>query len=268
MPVKGIDEEKCSGCGQCINDCPSLNFSIDDGKRKAVFSPLACMGCGHCIAICPEDAIIYKSMKGEALSFGSALDPSTLISDETMYRLMRAKRSVRQYKKKKIPKEDIEKIIDIMRYAPTGSNIRQLKCLVISNDEKIKTLGNAVSNALKSSMPAAYTGMFDRKKEIGIEPIFFSAPHVLILHSNNLGDNVNAAIAITYGMLYAETLGISSCWNGLSYAVLASSPEVRKEIAGINDKVLAVMTIGYPAVKYVRAPPRPPIRTKGLKDLE
>jgi len=268
MPVKGIDEEKCSGCGQCLNECPTLNFRMDEGKKKAVFSPLACMGCGHCIAICPEDAIIYKGMKDEALSFGGVLDPSTLIQHDTMYRFMRAKRSVRQYKKKKIPKEELEKIIDIMRYAPTGSNIRQMKCLVISDDEKIKTLGDAVSNALKSSMPAAYTGMFDRKKEGGIEPIFFGAPHVLILHSSNLGDSMNAAIAITYGMLYAETLGISSCWNGLSYAVLASNPEVRKDIAGINDKVLAVMTVGYSAVKYTRAPPRPPIRTKGLKELD
>jgi len=163
MPVKGIDEEKCSGCGQCLNECPTLNFRMEESKKKAVFSPLACMGCGHCIAICPEDAIIYKNMKDEALSFGGVLDPSTLIQHDSMYRFMRAKRSVRQYKKKKIPKEELEKIIDIMRYAPTGSNIRQMKCLVISDDEQINKLGDAVSNALKSTMPAAYTGMFDRK---------------------------------------------------------------------------------------------------------
>ena len=262
MTVKGINEDKCSGCGQCINECPALNFTMDEDKKKPVFSPLACMGCGHCIAVCPEDAIIYRNMKDEVISFEGVQDLSTLISHESIYRFMRGKRSVRQYKKKKIPREELEKIIDSMRYAPTGSNIRQMRCLVISDDEKIKTLGEAVSNALKSSMPAAYTGMFDRKKEIGIEPIFFGSPHVLILHSSNRMDSQNAAIALTYGMLCAETLGIGSCWNGLSYAVLASNREIRKDIAGIPGKVLAVMTLGYPAVKYVRVVPRPPLKTK------
>lgn len=268
MPVKGIDEERCSGCGQCINECPALNFNMNEEQKKAVFVPFGCLSCGHCIAICPENAIIYKNMKDEALTFEGVQDLSTLISHETMYRFMRAKRSVRQYKKKKIPKEDLEKIIDSMRYAPTGSNIRQMRCIVISDDEKIKILGEAVSNALKSSMPAAYKGIFERKKEVGIEPIFFSAPHVLILHSSNTMDYMNAAIAVTYGMFCAETLGIGTCWNGLSFAVLASNHGIRKDIAGIPGKVLAVMTMGYPTVKYSRAPPRPPLRTKGLKELE
>lgn len=262
MPVKGIDEEKCSVCGRCIKDCPGLNFSMVEDQKKVIFSPLRCLDCGHCIAVCPENAIIHKHTKDEALSFEGVQDLSSLISYETMYRFMRSKRSVRQYKKKKIPKEDIEKIIDAMRYAPTGGNIRDMRCLVISDDEKIKMLGEAIVNELNKSIDTMYKESFKIKKEAGIEPIFFRAPHVLILHSMNNLELVNAAIALTYGMFCAETLGIGSCWIGLAYGALASNKEIRKDLAGIPGKVLAVMTMGYPAVKYSRAPPRPPLRTK------
>ena len=268
MTVKGIDEEKCTGCGRCVKDCPRLNFTIYEEHKKVVFSPLRCLDCGHCIAVCPENAIIYENMKDEALSFEGVQDLSTLISPETMYRFMRAKRSVRQYKKKKIPKEDLEKIIDSMRYAPTGGNVRDMKCLVISNDGQIKKLGEAVVNELNKTIDDNYKESFKRKKEAGIEPIFFEAPHVLILHSRDAMEMVNAAIATTYGMLYAETLGVGSCWIGLAYGALVSNRDIRKNLAGIPCKVLAVMTMGYPAVKYSRAPPRPPLKTKGLKELE
>ena len=51
---------------------------------------------------------------------------------------------------------------------------------------------------------------------------------------------------------------------GLAFGVFASNKEIRQKIANIPGKVLGVMTIGYPSVKYYRAPPRPPFRIKGV----
>ncbi len=47
MTVKGIDEEKCTGCGQCVKDCTRLNFTMDKERKKVIFSPLRCLDCGH-----------------------------------------------------------------------------------------------------------------------------------------------------------------------------------------------------------------------------
>lgn len=51
-----IDEEKCTGCGVCIPDCPEGALQILDGKARLV-SDLFCDGLGACIGTCPEGAI-------------------------------------------------------------------------------------------------------------------------------------------------------------------------------------------------------------------
>ncbi|HON80941.1 MAG TPA: 4Fe-4S binding protein [Methanoregulaceae archaeon] len=51
-----IDEEKCTGCGQCIPDCPEGALQLIDGKARLV-SDLFCDGLGACIGTCPEGAI-------------------------------------------------------------------------------------------------------------------------------------------------------------------------------------------------------------------
>ena len=51
-----IDEEKCTGCGGCIHDCPEGAIRIIKGKARLV-SDLFCDGLGACIGHCPEGAI-------------------------------------------------------------------------------------------------------------------------------------------------------------------------------------------------------------------
>lgn len=54
--IISIDEEKCTGCGQCIPDCPEGALRIIEGKARLV-SDLFCDGLGACIGTCPEGAI-------------------------------------------------------------------------------------------------------------------------------------------------------------------------------------------------------------------
>ncbi|ACL16079.1 ATP-binding protein [Methanosphaerula palustris] len=51
-----IDEERCTGCGLCIPDCPEGALQIIEGKARLV-SDLFCDGLGACIGTCPEGAI-------------------------------------------------------------------------------------------------------------------------------------------------------------------------------------------------------------------
>jgi nitroreductase/ferredoxin len=239
--------------------CPTKNFTLDENQKQVIFDNFRCILCGHCIGICPENAILYDNMEDEVLEYKDGKDPSEIISYNSMYQLMRSKRSIRQYKPKMVPEELINKVINSMRYAPTGANMRSLKCLILSSKEKIGLLTDSIIDVLGSSDTRT---RFKGSREKGYDPIFYNAPHVLIIYSKNPWDTRNSTIAMTYGMLGAQTLGLGSCWIGYAHGILSEYPQIRMKFTGIETYVLGVMTLGYPAVKYHRAPPRPPIQVR------
>ncbi len=55
-----IDEDKCTGCGLCIPNCPEGAIQLIDGKARLV-SDLFCDGLGACIGECPEGANVIKA---------------------------------------------------------------------------------------------------------------------------------------------------------------------------------------------------------------
>jgi len=59
-----IDEEKCTGCGLCIPNCPEGALQLIDGKVRLV-SDLFCDGLGACIGHCPEGAITIGKREAE-----------------------------------------------------------------------------------------------------------------------------------------------------------------------------------------------------------
>lgn len=59
-----IDEEKCDGCGQCINACAEGAIKLVNGKAKLV-SEIYCDGLGACIGHCPQDAITIEKREAE-----------------------------------------------------------------------------------------------------------------------------------------------------------------------------------------------------------
>jgi len=60
-----IDEDKCTGCGLCIPNCPEGALQVIDGKARLV-SDLMCDGLGACIGHCPEGAIETEKREAEA----------------------------------------------------------------------------------------------------------------------------------------------------------------------------------------------------------
>ncbi len=59
-----IDEEKCTGCGLCIPNCPEGAIQIIDNKARLV-SDLFCDGLGACLGHCPEGAITIEEREAE-----------------------------------------------------------------------------------------------------------------------------------------------------------------------------------------------------------
>lgn len=60
-------QDKCIGCGMCLNVCPHNVFELKDGKAK-VSDKDSCMECGACAKNCPVSAIEVKSGAGCAMS--------------------------------------------------------------------------------------------------------------------------------------------------------------------------------------------------------
>ena len=49
-----VDEEKCTGCGICVDACPQEAITVDD---IAKIDADKCVDCGVCVEECPNDAI-------------------------------------------------------------------------------------------------------------------------------------------------------------------------------------------------------------------
>ncbi len=59
-----IDEEKCTGCGLCIPNCPEGALQVIDGKARLI-SDLFCDGLGACVGTCPEGALTIEERPAE-----------------------------------------------------------------------------------------------------------------------------------------------------------------------------------------------------------
>jgi len=51
-----IDEEKCTGCGECVPSCAEGAIRIEDGKAR-LLAEKYCDGLGACLGECPEGAL-------------------------------------------------------------------------------------------------------------------------------------------------------------------------------------------------------------------
>jgi ferredoxin len=58
-----LDENKCTGCGMCLDVCPHEVFRMN-GKHVIIQNRDACMECGACSQNCSANAIWVQSGVG------------------------------------------------------------------------------------------------------------------------------------------------------------------------------------------------------------
>ena len=51
-----VDKDKCTGCGECVDNCPASVLEIVDGHSEPVDMD-ECLACETCVEVCPEGAI-------------------------------------------------------------------------------------------------------------------------------------------------------------------------------------------------------------------
>jgi Fe-S-cluster-containing hydrogenase component 2 len=58
-----VDEDRCTGCGDCVEVCPFNAVHIDPIVGLATMCDL-CLGAARCVAVCPTNALIVRGQTG------------------------------------------------------------------------------------------------------------------------------------------------------------------------------------------------------------
>jgi len=67
--VSYIREERCSGCGACVEVCAYNAVELDPETRTATVNEALCKGCGACAATCRASAIDLRGFRNEQILF-------------------------------------------------------------------------------------------------------------------------------------------------------------------------------------------------------
>lgn len=51
-----VDQEKCVGCGECVEVCPVDVYELQN-EKSVVVNEDECLGCESCLEVCEEGAI-------------------------------------------------------------------------------------------------------------------------------------------------------------------------------------------------------------------
>ena len=281
--IINVDLEGCTLCKACVNDCVAGLFYIESDTLHIVdeFEEL-CILCGHCAAVCPVDVVKIKGH--DTKSTDDIYKTEDMPDFKSFYNLVLKRRSIRQFKDTPVPKELIEKLLDLARFSPTGSNTENVYYTVIKNKETVAKISNYITikvkrfaetledpkgreiikariskeefNRVIENLPK--TKNILRTIESGVD--FWCWDGELIFIHGDLtigGISTNSALSAAHIMLAAETLGLGTC--SLGYLTFhANQSETIKKIINLpkNHEVGYALTIGYPKVKYKRVPSR------------
>jgi nitroreductase len=257
-------------------------------KVTLLVDEASCTLCGRCVAVCPSEAVTHHVM-----DMGNFLDVSDrpLIDTDDFIEFIRERRSHRAFLDKKIPKEHLKKLIDTVRYAPTGHNDQTVEIVIVENPERRKKLSNLAVDFMAGSLkenekkldkmkssgkgtPAqmaeledwvGFLRMLVETRDTGFDPVFYEASAVAIFHSpmTSVTPKDNCVIASTTMGLLARTLGLETTYIALFEAAAKGSKPLRDELRlPEGHEVLSVIILGYPRVRYLRTVDRKPIRTR------
>lgn len=266
MPVFKVDADKCRRDGICSKICPILIISNDDDGLPFLIGggEERCLGCGQCVAFCPHGAC---SLDGLPMETVRKIDREALPTPEALDELMKTRRSVRIFNDKKVPRETLEKIVDMASYAPTAKNQRMVRWAIVDDPDKMRLLINKVADWLdvfagsdpKTPVQRASKVMVAQARK-GKDPIFRGAGQLAVaIAQKDAWGKSDAAIALSYFELAAHSLGVGCCWAGYFTSAAEHSPEI-KLILGLRpgEIVGGAQMIGYPGIRPSYTPPRNP----------
>lgn len=104
-PASVVDEDACTGCSQCVRDCPYGSIQMiprEDGRRLlAEVDPRICVSCGICAASCDDRAIGPQFRDGHAQleQLNEFFNEASSDADESVVVCRHAYRGVESWRK-------------------------------------------------------------------------------------------------------------------------------------------------------------------------
>ena len=288
-----VNHDKCKKCKMCIEVCPVKTIGLDK-NGQVNFIPereSICLECGQCMAVCSTDAI-----KITKYSYAKNLIklPDNEVDYQKFVDFTASRRSVRNFKSKEVDKALIEKILDVLTYAPYGAEPNKVEITVINNRSVIEKalpyaenfLDNIVKwiehpiihriikfkkgletfNTIKNHLyPMAKLENYKLKNG---DRITRGAPALIILHAQKGAEEHtnNALVYATYMMFVIHSLGLGATMNGIIPASVNKVPEIRRlfNIPEEHEAVISLM-FGYPKYKYKKTVKREPKRVHWIE---
>ena len=284
-----IDEEKCIGCGQCIDNCPGKVPGLNENE-KAYMSREECITCSNCIVTCPTEAIsiketffveegYYKTIPQD-IPYKPPAPPFDAEGNPTEYTPMEKavleRRSARNFKDEPVPETLIRRVLEAGRHAPSTGNCQPWRFIVITDKELLDEIAGRIqplaqmastmyhTDEMLEAVAAQYEadpqpGMFDPRVQGGIYcvgegilPALLNPPALILILGDERaisGPEINVGICGTNMTLVANSLGLAACWCGFINLV-NMMPDILERL-GIEApyKVVCSVAIGYPAFK-------------------
>lgn len=284
-----VDAAKCVGCEACLQVCPSETLAMIDGK--AVVTGQESLGCGHCAAVCPTEAIHVKALDNAVLDFKTFshaphwLPPGEFPLDE-LVRLMRSRRSCRNFLDRAIPSDMLEDLAKIGQTAPSGSNCQAWTFTILSTRTAVRQLSEQVGiyfqglnrlaekqflrSALKwigrSELDFYYRNYYTSIRDgiqdwqrTGRDRLFHDAPAVILVggRSGAACPQEDALLAVQNMLLGAHAMGLGTCLIGFVVAAIQRASSL-KDFLNIprDESIYATIAVGFPDEHYHRLPGR------------
>lgn len=263
MSLFVVDRRKCRRDGLCVAACPRLLIEIrEDAALPTAIAGAEerCQNCGHCVAVCPTAALAHRAMVPERCE---PVRPDELPSALQVEHLLRARRSIRTFRGEAIPREELARLLDVARYAPTGSNRQQVRWLVIYESPAVQQVAHLTQDWLRhtietqpNSALAGYRVSLERAAETGSDAICRDAPHLVFAYGPS-GRETDGVIALTYLELAAYPSGIGVCWAGFVTSAARDWKPLREHLGlAQTDACYGALMLGYPRYGYARVPLR------------
>jgi nitroreductase/NAD-dependent dihydropyrimidine dehydrogenase PreA subunit len=269
MPELFVNPKTCTRCGMCRTVCPVgvIRLSGSNPPRYAGDGVKRCLVCGHCQAVCPTGAITVEDPR---------LDPATYepvvaeIKPELLGMYLRMRRSVRSYREVAVDRDTIERVMDIVRYAPSSSNSQAVCWLIVHDTREVRHLTGMAVDWMRAMVASgeplnAYFNLkgIIRAWDQGDDLVCRMAPHLVVAyaHRDTIAARTDAIIALSHLEIAAPAFGLGTCWAGFFQLAASQWEPLLAALDLPMDHVpIYAMMLGYPQLHYLRPPQRNPVK--------